>query len=149
MTRPSPALWKTVCCSEKKLGAVVFSDPAQLERLNGITAPRIVAATAERVRAAFPRPCAIDAVGLHESGLGALCTHTVAVTAPREARIKRLMDREGIPKDYAELRINAQNNNEVFAAACGMTIENHYKTAEDFAAYCRHVFSEILKEDQS
>lgn len=133
----------------KKLGAVVFSDPAQLQRLNGITTPRIVAAVKKQVEAEAPRPCAIDAVGLTESGLGALCTHTVAVTAPREARIRRLMVREGISEDYAKLRIDAQKENEVFAADCGMTIENHYETAEDFAACCRNVFSEMLKEEPS
>lgn len=132
----------------KKLGAVVFSDPEALRRLGEITTPRIVAAVQKQVEAAAPRPCAIDAVGLTESGLGELCTHTVAVTAPEEARIARLVAREGISEEYAALRIRAQKENEAFAAACGLTLENKYGCVADFADHCRAVFTKILKEEQ-
>ena len=131
----------------KKLGAIVFADTEALQRLNGITNRFVTAAVRTELAAHGDRPCAIDAIGLLESGLGDLCTHTVAVTAPEEARVARLVAREGIPEDYARLRIRAQKKNEVFAAACGLTIENHFGSAEDFQSYCRSIFSKILKEE--
>ena len=131
----------------KKLGAVVFADAEALQRLNGITSRFVTASVRAELAAHRERPCAIDAIGLLESGLGDLCTHTVAVTAPEEARVARLMAREGIPEDYARLRIRAQKNNEVFAAACGLTIENHFGSAADFQSHCRSIFSKILKEE--
>ena len=131
----------------KKLGQLVFSDSAALDRLNHVIWPHVCRAVEKEIQAQSPRPCAIDAIGLLESGLGNLCTVTVAVTAPEEDRIARLMAREGISADYARLRIRAQKSNDVFAAACGVTIENHFGSAEAFAAHCESIFRTILKEE--
>lgn len=49
---------------------------------------------------------------------------TIGVTAPREVRIERLIAREGVTRDYAEARIDAQKPNEWFAniaATCWIT----------------------------
>ena len=81
----------------KALGRRVFGDAAALRRLTDLTQPRV----AEAIRAQL-RPGAlavIDAIGLLESGLSRLCDCTVAVTAPAEARVARLMAREGTSKD--------------------------------------------------
>ena len=131
----------------KKLGQQVFGDPKALDRLNKTVWPFVVKATEDILKAHAPQPCAIDAIGLMESGLGDLCSHTVAITAPEEARVQRLMAREGISEEYARLRISAQKQNEVFAAACGMTIENIHDNAEDFQNHCTAIFETILKED--
>ena len=131
----------------KKLGQQVFADPAALETLNRTVWPFVNRAVEAILREQAPRPCAIDAIGLMESGLDKLCTHTVAITAPEETRVARLMAREGIEEAYARLRIRAQKSNEVFAAACGMTIENNDSHAEGFQTRCRAMFQTILKED--
>lgn len=133
----------------KRLGRLVFADKEALDRLNAVVWPHVCRAVRAEIKAHAPQPCAIDAIGLLESGLGALCTVTVAVTAPEEARVRRLMAREGISGDYARLRIRAQHSNEVFAAACGVTIENHFGSAADFAAHCEAVFRNILKEEHT
>lgn len=132
----------------KRLGQKVFADSAALERLNAVIWPHVCRAVELELQARAPQPCAIDAIGLLESGLGRLCTVTVAVTAPEEVRVARLMAREGISADYARLRIRAQKSNDVFAAACGMTIENSFGSAEAFQAHCAAVFQQILKEDK-
>ena len=132
----------------KKLGSIVFADPSALARLNAIT-NRFITDAVKKELADHSGHCAIDAIALLESGLGDFCTHTVAVTAPVEARVARLMAREGISEDYARLRIGAQKENEVFAAACGMTIENCFDTVEEFRLHCRDIFSKLLKEELS
>lgn len=131
----------------KVLGQQVFSDPAALDRLNQTVWPHIVRAVEQLIGRHAPQPCAIDAVGLTESGLSALCSHTVAITAPEDVRVARLMLREGISQDYARLRIAAQKQNDVFAAQCGVTIENHFANAACFQAYCKEYFQKLLKED--
>ena len=120
---------------------------AALQRLNRITWYYVNNSVSALLQEKFPQPCAIDAIGLLESGLGDLCTHTVAITAPEEHRVRRLMAREGISEDYARLRIGAQKTNDVFAAACGMTIENCDTCAADFQARCKTIFQTILKEE--
>ena len=123
----------------RKLGKVVFGDEAALQRLNALVHPFIIGAVEQRLKQAQQdgRPlAAIDAVGLVESGLGQLCDGTVAVTAPAEDRVRRLMAREGIDEDYARLRIAAQKSDSEFAAQCTWQIHNNYATAADFATVC-------------
>ena len=92
----------------KKLGAIVFSDKNALLDLNKITHSAIKAEVLRRL-AAKPKLAAIDAIGLFEGGLAELCHVTVAVTAPEEVRIQRLMKRDSITESYARSRIAAQH----------------------------------------
>ena len=71
-----------------------------------------------------PKLAAIDAIGLFEGGLAELCDVTVAVTAPAEDRIRRLMLRDGITEDYARKRIEAQHSEEWFRQKCDFVLEN-------------------------
>ena len=67
----------------KKLGAIVFADPAALLDLNRITHAAVKQEVLKRLEAA-PALAAIDAIGLFEGDLAVLCDVTVAVTAPVE-----------------------------------------------------------------
>ena len=107
----------------KKLGAVVFADPQALLDLNAITHAAVKKEVLHRLETA-PTLCAIDAIGLFEGGLAELCDVTVAVTAPREDRIRRLMARDGITREYAEKRLDAQHPDEWFRERCDCTLEN-------------------------
>ncbi|MBQ6997710.1 MAG: dephospho-CoA kinase [Oscillospiraceae bacterium] len=107
----------------KKLGAVVFADDAALQDLNTIT-HGAVRQEVLRILSAKPRLAAIDAIGLFESGLDALCDVTVAVTAPQELRIQRLMARDGISREYAQKRIAAQHSDGWYREKCSYTLEN-------------------------
>jgi len=131
----------------KVLGERVFSSPQALECLNTVVWPFVYRAVEAEILAHAPQPCAIDAIGLLESGLGSLCHRTIAVTAPTEDRVARLMRREGISEAYARLRIQAQKNNDVFAANCGVTIHNDFDSADSFFAHCQSIFQQLLKED--
>ena len=142
-----PGVVQNGTLQRKLLGQQVFDNAAALETLNRTVWPYVNHAVAAILREKTPQPCAVDAIGLLESGLGDLCTHTVAITAPEEHRVRRLMAREGISEDYARLRIGAQKTNDVFAAACGMTIENCDTCAADFQARCKTIFQTILKEE--
>ncbi len=109
--------------NRKKLGAIVFSDKSALTDLNKIT-HSAVKAEVIRLLSQAPDLAAIDAIGLHDGGLAELCDVTVAVTAPLDARVMRLMAREGICEDYARSRIAAQRSDADFSALCDYTLEN-------------------------
>ena len=130
----------------KELGKRVFGDPQELAALNAITHPRVKEAVLAMLPPT-PSLVAIDAIGLFEGGLADLCHITVAVTAPEETRIRRLMDREGITRAYAASRIAAQRANAEFSAACDYTLEND-GTYEDFQRKCLAFFGspDIMKE---
>ena len=115
----------------KKLGAVVFNHKEALADLNRITHSAVKAEVLRRLEAK-PALAAIDAIALFEGGLAELCDLTVAVTAPVEARVQRLMRRDGISEDYARSRIAAQKSEEWFRSRCDAVLEN----SGDYQSYC-------------
>ncbi len=119
---------------KKRLGNLVFGDETALLDLNAITHGAVKAAVEQRLQE-NPGLAAIDAIGLVESGLAALCDVTVAVTAPEENRVQRLMARDGITKEYAKMRINAQHSDGWFRENCDHVLEN-VGTQEAFRAKC-------------
>ena len=93
------------------------------------------------------RPAAaIDAIRLIENGLADLCDATLAVTAPAEVRVGRIMAREGIPEEYARARVASQQSDAFYRDACGYTLVNDCATAEEFGAKARTLLERILQE---
>ncbi|MBQ7255729.1 MAG: dephospho-CoA kinase [Oscillospiraceae bacterium] len=111
----------------KTLSETVFSDPKQLLKLNAIVYYHVGIAVREELAAAKKsgkKLAVIDAVNLIESGLGELCDTTVAVLAPLDTRIARIMARDGIDRAQAEKRIAAQQTDETFTARAKQTLIN-------------------------
>ena len=120
--------------NRKKLGTIVFEDEAALLDLNAITHAAVKREVLHRL-AKGPKLAAIDAIGLFEGGLAEVCDVTVAVTAPVEERVKRLMKRDGISEAYARSRIAAQHDEGWFRQHCDVTLENN-QNLETFEAKC-------------
>ena len=118
----------------KKLGAIVFADKNALQELNHITHAAVKQEVLRRL-ASKPNLVAIDAIGLFEGELDSLCDVTVAIIAPAEDRIRRIMARDGISEEYAHSRIAAQHTDDWFASRCDYVLENN-GTVEDFQAKC-------------
>ena len=125
----------------KKLGAIVFADPAALQDLNRITHAAVKQEVLKRLETA-PDLAAIDAIGLFEGDLAPLCDVTVAVTAPVELRVQRLMKRDGITEEYARSRIAAQHEEAWFRERCDYVLENS-DTIDAFATKCLAFFRHI------
>ena len=113
----------------KKLGSIVFADPDALRALNAITHGAVLGDVRRRLETQ-PALAAIDAIALFEGGLAALCDVTVAVTAPEESRVRRLMARDGISEPYARGRIAAQHDESWFRQHCDYLLENKGTLAE-------------------
>ena len=131
----------------KALGGIVFSDPAALSDLNMITHKyvglEIEARIARHVKAGGEL-AAIDAIGLLEGRFAKRTAFNVAITAPAEARVQRLLAREGISEAYARSRIAAQHSNEYFEEHCDYTLYNGGTRAE-FECVCNKFFTEVLR----
>ena len=112
----------------QKLGRIVFSDAAALARLDEIVHTHLPRALARRMAEGKSALIALDAIKLIESGLAALCDVTVAVTAPEEVRVARIMTRDGISEDYARARVAAQKSEAWFRAHCDTVFENNFPT---------------------
>ena len=118
-----PGVVENGVLQRKKLGNIVFADEKALRDLNAIT-HAAVKKEVLRLLENTPKLAAIDAIGLFEGDLATLCDVTVAVIAPVEDRVRRLMARDGISEEYARKRIAAQRSNGEFSALCSHTLEN-------------------------
>ena len=131
----------------KKLGRIVFGDPEKLETLNAIAWRGIthrVRGILEDRREQGRALAAIDAIALLESPLKELCQLTVAVLAPQEVRVRRIMAREGISEHYAWARVKAQRPDEYFIRNCDYTLVNDLPAAEEFSQKAREFLKEVL-----
>ena len=118
----------------KKLGAIVFADEAALLDLNRITHTAVKREVLRQLETK-PAHAAIDAIGLFEGKLAELCDVTVAVLAPEEDRVRRLMARDGISEEYARSRIAAQHSDGWYRDKCGHVLTNN-GSMDAFATKC-------------
>lgn len=95
----------------KRLGEIVFRDPVQRQALNDITHPAIREEMRLRMEA-YEREqpdklVLADIPLMYESGLESLY-ESMVVYVPRDVQLRRLMLRDGLTEEQAELRLSAQ-----------------------------------------
>ena len=131
----------------KALGRVVFQDEVALADLNTITHRYVrqeVDRLLEEAGTAGKTLAAIDAIALIESGLDRRCDAVVGVLAPAEARVRRIMAREGLSEAYARMRVEAQRGEDFFRANCTHILENREEeSVTDFEHRAQTLFREI------
>ena len=106
------------------LARKAFSTPQGAATLNAITHPAILALTRQMLEQAADEGHAaavVDAPLLFEAGFDRICHHVVAVTAPAEDRLARIMVRDGLTEDAARLRMKAQQP-DAFYCRDGVTV---------------------------
>lgn len=92
-----------------ELGKLVFADPEARSRLERIVHPAMVARIAEEIERArdvgTPEAVVVEAANLIEMGARNLVDVTVLAGAPREVRLRRLMERDGLSEAEAQKRL--------------------------------------------
>ncbi len=113
--------------NRRRLGGMVFSDPALLERLNQVIFP-FIRAEIDRQAARLAEEGAswilLDAPTLFESGADRQCEAVIAVTAPEGLRKARIMARDSISGEAASTRMKAQLSEGFFRTHADYLIEN-------------------------
>ena len=131
----------------QKLGTAVFGDPAALARLNAIIFDRMPRELLRRINESDAPVIGIDAINLVESGLSRLCCRTVAVLAPAETRVRRIMTRDGIPEDYARLRVEAQKPDDFYREHCTDVLWNDAASPAAFEEIAYQRLQQIFEEE--
>lgn len=142
-----PAAVEDGTVDRKKLGRTVFADGEALLKLNAITHKHIERRVMELLRAWARQGgelAAIDAVALVESGIDKRCAAVVGVTADRETRAARITARDGISREYALMRIDAQPDDAYYAGVCDYMLEN-CGTETEFEKQCEKIFTEVIE----
>lgn len=97
------------------LGALVFADPAERMRLNGLIHPRVARAAhlAEEAAVAAGTPIVVhDIPLLVETGQAGRFDEVVVVAAPAALRVERLVEGRGLTVTQAWSRLAAQADEE-------------------------------------
>lgn len=96
----------------KRLGGMVFSDAAQLARLNGIVHPLIRTAVGDRIselrRGDQRQPVVVEAAVLLEAGWDSLVDEVWVIVTNRSAVVERVKVQRGLDAAAIEARIAAQ-----------------------------------------
>jgi dephospho-CoA kinase len=95
-----------------RLGRMVFSDRAALAELEAIVHPGTRRRIYERLAKSQAEVVVIEAIKLLEGPLADQADSIWVVTAPRDVRIRRLMEERGLSAADAEQRVDAQNPEE-------------------------------------
>jgi dephospho-CoA kinase len=107
-----------------KLGQIVFSDPESLQQLDALTHPAVASAIRAQIIENTADVIAIDAVKLVESGLANDCDAVWLVVANRDLQRQRLMERNHMSVEQAEMRLNAQPTFEAARQIATEVIDN-------------------------
>ena len=94
----------------KALGAIVFSDPEALSRLEGVVHPWMIEETKRQVSAGGSAHMMINAAILHRMGLHRLCDLVLKIEAPFLVRLCRAKKRDGYSFKEIMRRLGAQKS---------------------------------------
>lgn len=109
------------------LASRAFSSPEKTAVLNSITHPAILercfALIDEGLNSGYTF-AVMDAPTLFESGADKKCDFIVAVTAPAEERLERILKRDGLTREHAAERMNAQREESFYTSQADFVINN-------------------------
>ena len=95
----------------RKLGAIVFSDPSQLEKLNAIMHPRMARMVSDKIevlRGQGVKVVVVEAALLFEAGWDTLVEEVWVTDSSEDTVVGRLKERNGLSEEEAQKRINSQ-----------------------------------------
>ena len=121
----------------RSLGAIVFSDPEQLARLNGIMHPLMAGMVQEKIngfREDGTDVVVVEAALLFEAGWDSLVQEVWVTDSPEESVIGRLAQRNGMSEEEARKRLAAQMSREERLGRADIVIDNSLGVAEMQAA---------------
>jgi dephospho-CoA kinase len=136
----------------RRLGEIVFRDPAALLRLERATHPLVLERIEAILAEARPRVAVHEAIKLIESGAADRCDELWVVVAPREAQIERLVRSRGLSQEDAALRVDSQPPQAEKVARADVVLQNDGDLAtlrERVSVEWRRVVSRVASEEPS
>ena len=111
----------------QKLAGIVFNSKELLQAYTKIIYPYIIRQIFKEIEALKNKGetvVILDAPTLFESGLDDICSAIISVVAPFEAKIARILQRDGIPVELVRSRLSSQNSEDFFAKKSDILINN-------------------------
>ncbi len=117
----------------RKLGAIVFSDPDAMSRLNAITHPKIYRMVEERVKELDDqgiKVAVVEAALLIEAGWTPVANEIWVTTSFEEKVIERLKSRNNLDEDAIRARIRSQMTQDERVTYADVVIDNNESLEE-------------------
>jgi dephospho-CoA kinase len=128
-----------------KLGKIVFKDPEKLSLLNSIVHPEVMADVEAKLesyaKSAPDSVIVLDIPLLIEVGFHKRGDLTIVVSADKDIRLKRLMDK-GLPQSEAEARIAAQSDKDRLESEADIVLNNN-STLKDLREKVEDIWQRI------
>jgi dephospho-CoA kinase len=115
-----------------KLAAIVFDDPAELERLESIVHPETIRVVRRQIAGSPSALVVVEAIKLIEAGMAADCDSVWVVTSRRGQQIERAFAR-GMPRDEAERRLASQSSQSRKIERADVVIDNSGSLCDTWA----------------
>jgi dephospho-CoA kinase len=135
----------------KKLGPIVFADPAALKRLNSIVHPKMFVRMRELIDAMRAegelRPIVIEAAILIEANWLPLFNEIWLVVASRDRVIDRVERDRGLAREQTEARIKAQLSDDERRKHAALVISND-GTVEELRTTVAEVWRHALERNR-
>jgi len=120
-------LYEDGTLNRRRLGRIVFSDPAARETLDRLMAPYLLEETRARIEEARDLGntlCFLDMPLLFEKGYDRLCDAVWTVWLPKDLQLHRLMERDGYSREEALSRMDAVMSSDEKASRSDAVIDN-------------------------
>lgn len=124
--------------NRKKLASIIFPNAQKREKLNSIVHPKVRDIVDEEIQkhiALSTKVIVIDVPLLFETQYDEIVDKTIVVYTTKKEQIKRLMTRDNIDKEYAQMKINAQMSLSDKVDRADYVVNNSYSilnTKKDF-----------------
>ena len=109
------------------LAGIVFNDKEKLTRLNNVVHPATLAAAKDWMNQQTAPYMVKEAALIFEAGAEKQLDLVIGVSAPKDMRIKRVMERDAIRKEQAEARMQNQMDDTEKMNLCDYVIINDEK----------------------
>lgn len=110
--------------NRKYVANIIFNDNELLEKVNAIIHPQVAEHFKQWVAEQTSSYCIKEAAILFENGSYKNCDYTILVTAPKETRIERILQRDDTTREEIHSRMDNQWPDEKKQQLADFTIEN-------------------------
>ncbi len=130
------------------LASRAFVSKEKTELLNSISHPAIIERTLQIAKEMYNNGHELilfDAALLFESGSNKICRKTIAVCAPENIRLSRIIERDNLTIEQAKLRMSAQKSNDYYINQCDYVIMNN-GTMDELINKAENIADRLIKE---
>ena len=122
-----------------RVARIAFSSEKNLKTLNSITHPRIVEIMLRKAAECEQDIVIFDAPQLFEAHADVFCEKIICVLSDREKRLERIVRRDNLVKEEAELRMSVQFDERFFIDRSDSIIYNN-GSVEELRARVKEVY---------